>query len=139
MKNRYILAILLALLCCPALKAQEQQQPLTPEQKEKKMRESIESAVLQFEKDLKLEDWQTFYVDSILTHNITERNKEMESLSNNKVENIDLYTLIADKWEEKTYNAFHAILDDKQWERYLKTGAGRNKKARDKRAEKRNN
>ena len=135
MKNTHILTVMLALLLCPVLSAQEQ--PLTPEQREKKMRENIDAAVLRYEKDLRLEDWQSFYVDSILTHNIGERNKEMEVLSSNKVENMDLYTMIADKWEEATYNAFRAILSDEQWNRYLKSGAGRNKKARDKRAEKR--
>ncbi len=133
MKKTVTLAILAAILSCPALFAQEQ--PLTPEQREKKTREGIDAAVAQYEKDLSLEVWQTFYVDSILTYNIGERNKELESLANNKVANMDIYTIVVDKWEEETYKAFRALLTDEQWN--LKKGAGRAKKDRDKRAAKR--
>ena len=38
---------------------------------------------------------------------------------------------------EKNYNALHAILNEEQWTKYLKTGAARDKKARDKREAKR--
>ena len=42
-----------------------------------------------------------------------------------------------DKWEEQIYTAMEKVLDEKQWAKYLKTGAAREKKARDKRAAKR--
>jgi Spy/CpxP family protein refolding chaperone len=119
------------------LAASAQEQPLTPEQRAKKMREAIDKMVEDYERNLQLEDWQSFYADSILTHNLEERNKEMEAMASNKVANYDLYTMVGDKWEEETYNAFRRILTDEQWKKYLKSGAGRAKKARDQRAAKR--
>ena len=68
---------------------------------------------------------------------LTPEYKEMEALANNKVDNYDLYTLIGDKWDEETYNAFRGILTDEQWKKFLKSGAARAKKARDQRAAKR--
>jgi hypothetical protein len=41
-----------------------------------------------------------------------------------------------DRWMESTYNAFNKFLTPEQWEKYLKNGAAREKKARDKRAQK---
>ena len=135
MKTKHIL-ILLACLLLPVL-AKAQQQPMTPEQEEKKMRDNIEQMVLKYEENLNLEVWQTFYVDSILTHNYAEMMAESRQLSANRVENFDLYQMISDKWEDATYAAFHKIFDEDQWKKYLKMGAGRAKKARDQRAAKR--
>ena len=135
MKTKHILVFLLTVLMPLAALAQQQQ--LTPEQEEKKIREGIEQMVLRYEESLDLEIWQTFYVDSILTHNYAAMADETKQLAQNRVENYDLYIMITDKWEEKTYDAFHKILSEDQWTKYLKTGAARAKKARDKRAEKR--
>lgn len=135
MKTKHILLTAVGLLMF--LTASAQEQPLTPEQRAKKMREAIDKMVENYEESLQLEDWQAFYADSILTHNMEERNKEMEALMANKVENYDLYTLIGDKWDEETYNAFRKILTDEQWKKFLKSGAARAKKARDQRAAKR--
>jgi len=135
MKTKHILLTVVGLLVFLAASAQEQ--PLTPEQRAKKMREAIDKMVEDYERNLQLEDWQAFYADSILTHNLEERNKEMEAMASNKVANYDLYTMVGDKWEEETYNAFRRILTDEQWKKYLKSGAGRAKKARDQRAAKR--
>ena len=135
MKTKHILLTAVGLLMFLAASAQEQ--PLTPEQRAKKMREAIDKMVENYEESLQLEDWQAFYADSILTHNMEERNKEMEALMANKVENYDLYTLRGDKWDEETYNAFRKILTDEQWKKFLKSGAARAKKARDQRAAKR--
>jgi hypothetical protein len=135
MKTKHILLTVVGLLMFLAASAQEQ--PLTPEQRAKKMREAIDKMVEDYERNLQLEDWQAFYADSILTHNLEERNKEMEAMASNKVENYDLYTMVGDKWEEETYKAFRRILTDEQWKKYLKSGAGRAKKARDQRAAKR--
>ena len=63
--------------------------------------------------------------------------EETKALAENRVENPDLYQIISDKWENATYEAFHKILDEAQWKKYLKGGASRAKKARDVRAAKR--
>lgn len=135
MKTKRILIVLACLLASVLAKAQQQQ--MTPEQEEKKIRENIEQMVLKYEESLNLEVWQTFYVDSILTHNYTSMMEESRALADNRVENYDLYQIISDKWEENTYNAFRKILDEDQWAKYLKLGASRAKKGRDVRAAKR--
>lgn len=114
-------------------------QEMTKEEmdREKQFRETIDKMVENYEKDLKLEGWQVFYVDSILTHDFTALSEEIRQMSKAKVENPDLYQAVQDKWMEQTYNAFHKILDEKQWARYLKNGASKDKKSRDKRAENR--
>lgn len=134
MKTKSILPAL-ALMLLPFVAAAQQQ--LTPEQEEKKMLEGIENMVLNYEENLNLEVWQTFYVDSILTHNYKAMADETKKLAENRVENYDLYIVITDKWENATYEAFHKILTEEQWNKYLKSGASRAKKARDRRAEKR--
>ena len=135
MKTKHILIVLIGMLM--PLAARAQQQPLTPEQEEKKMREGIEQLVLHYEETLDLEIWQTFYVDSILVHNYTAMSEETKALAENRVENAELYQMISDKWENATYDAFRKILDDAQWKKYLKGGASRAKKSRDIRAAKR--
>ena len=51
--------------------------------------------------------------------------------------NADVYQQVQDKWAEQIYVALQKVLDEKQWAKYLKNGAAREKKSRDKRAEKR--
>ena len=74
---------------------------------------------------------------SILTHDYGAMMAEMEEKSKAKVESSDIYQQIQDKWSEQMYLAIHKILNEQQWEKYLKQGAAREKKARDKRANKR--
>ena len=62
---------------------------------------------------------------------------ETKKLSQNRVENYELYQIITDKWDEKTFEAFRKIFNEEQWKKYLKTGAARAKRDRDKRAAKR--
>ena len=109
------------------------QEQMSPEEKEKKMVEFIQKEVEKLESSLKLEDWQTFYADSILTHDYHALQAELDALQEAKVSNTDLYTKASDKWADRIYEAMHKIMNDEQWERYLKQGAAREKKARDKR------
>ena len=110
-----------------------QQQPTSPEEKEKKLNEFIQKQVERLESSLKLEDWQSFYADSILTHDYHALQAELDALQESKVSNADIYTQTSDKWAEQIYNSFQKILDEDQWAKYLKGGAAREKKARDKR------
>ena len=132
-----ILAFALLLAPVAALAQQQQGQPLTPEQREKQLYENIQKQVDELSDRLDLEDWQIFYADSILTANYGTLSKEFDALSRNRVSDPELYSRAQDECMEKNYNAFHAILNEQQWAKYLKTGAAREKKARDKRAAKR--
>jgi len=116
--------------------AQQQGQKPSSEDREKKLQEYIDKEVEKLTMLLGLEYWQEFYADSTLNHNLRAIDEEVSSLAAAKVSNPDLYQSIQDKWNEKTYLCFQKFLNDEQWKKYLKTGAAREKKARDKRAEK---
>ena len=130
---KYFCLLLALALSVPAF-AQEQE----PQDQEKKLRESIEASLEKYEKTLELEYWQVFYLDSIMTHDYGAMMKELESKSKAKVENSDIYIQVQDKWNEQMYNSFRKVLNEEQWNKYLKQGAAREKKARDKRQEKKN-
>ena len=124
-----------ALLLLPFLAGA--QQPQSEEEELKQLRQVIDQTVANYETQLGLEDWQSFYVDSILTHDYEALRLELLDLRKAKVSNADIYSTVQDKWAEQIYNAMHRILDEEQWNKYLKSGAARDKKARDKRAAKR--
>ena len=110
-------------------------QEMSAEEKkaEKEFYESIQREVERLEGILKLEDWQVFYVDSIMTHDYKAMQEELNDLRSKKVSNTDMYYDIQDKWQENMYVAFEKIFDENQWAKYLKSGAARDKKNRDKR------
>ena len=114
------------------------QQAQGAEEEIKQMREAIDQTVENYERILELEDWQSFYVDSILTHDYDALRVELKSLQAAKMSNADVYQQVQDKWAEQIYVALQKVLNEKQWAKYLKNGAAREKKARDKRAAKRN-
>lgn len=116
--------------------AAQSQQPQSPEEQEKQLLEFIDKEVQRLSSSLKLEYWQEFYVDSTLVHDYHAMQDEMKALQAAKVSNYDIYTAVQDKWQEQIYNAYHRFFNDEQWKKYLKSGAAREKKARDKRREK---
>lgn len=125
---------MLLLIAAPAgVFAQEQSR----EEQEKQFYEAIENQVERYTDQLNLEDWQVFYVDSILMHDMTALKDEIEALSAARVSSSEYMQIASDKWMEAIYNAFRKVLNDAQWEKYLKGGAKREKAARDKRALKR--
>ncbi len=130
MKNIFLMVVFLTISASAAF---AQQNPPSPEEQEKKLSEGIQKEVERLESLLKLEDWQVFYVDSILNHDYRAMQEELNSLSSAKVSNYDIYTKASDKWAENIYVAFRKVLNDNQWEKYLKSGAARDKKAREKR------
>lgn len=129
----YRLLSILAVYTLLATGLHAQNAPQTKEQRDKQMLEYIDKEVQRLSDMLKLEYWQEFYVDSILTHNLSAMAEELAQLQQAKVENADLYLDVRDKWNEATDQALARVFDETQWKKYLKTGAGREKKARDKR------
>ena len=116
--------------------AAAQQKPPTEEEQAKQLEEFILNEIDRYETTLNLEDWQVFYTDSVLHHDYLALQDELKGLRDSKVSNIDLYTQVQDKWAEQMYQAFRKFLDDDQWAKYLKQGAERDRKAREKRKEK---
>lgn len=128
-----LLYIILSMLIFGSVNAfaqeQEEQKVQTPE--EMAAKESDRLGEL-----LKLEYWQVFYVDSTLQHDFTALQDEMNKLQSARVENYDLYMSVRDKWFEQIDNTYKKIFTPEQWSLYLKTGAAKNIKAREKRKEK---
>ena len=133
---RKFITLLAAVALCVAAYAQENK---TPEQREKEFYEAIEKQVETMEQQLDLEVWQVFYVDSILTHDYKAMQEEFTDMSKAKMSNPDLFYDVQDKWMEQIYQSMHKVLDEKQWAQYEKLGAARDKRAREKRAAKKNN
>lgn len=131
---KQFLTLALTLLAMTGLQAFGQAS--SPEEREKALFDSIDKTIERQTDLMDLADWQIFRIDSMLVHDYKAMTAEMEELNKAKVSNYDIYTKAQDKWMEQIYNGYRSILNDGQWEKYLKQGAAREKKARDKRAAK---
>ena len=107
------------------------------QQEEPDFYELAEKETERLQRTVKLEDWQLFYVDSVLVHDYMAMNDDLQRLQANKVSNSSIYQGIQDKWMEQIDRAFRKFFTDEQWEAYLKQGAAKAQKARAKRAAKR--
>ncbi|MCQ2183830.1 MAG: hypothetical protein MJY62_00265 [Bacteroidales bacterium] len=134
-KNVLIQTVLAAMVFEAAVSfgAAAQNAPSTPEEREQKLIEMCEERVETMSRDFELEDWQAFYVDSILKHDYLEMQKEMEQLSRQRISNSSIYQDVQDKWAEQMDVAFRKVFNDTQWARYWKTGGEKAAKAREKR------
>ena len=112
-------------------------QQQSEEEELKQFREALDKTIDSYTDQFDLEVWQTFYVDSILTHDYEAMRAELKGLQAAKMTNQDTYTIIQDKWAEQIYNSLQKVFDEEQWAKYLTAGAAREKKARDTRAAKR--
>lgn len=131
MLKKKIFYACVTLLSATVVAYAQQQEPQKPDPLD-----FAEKEVERLERDLKLEDWQTFYLDSILTYNYTELFKEMEGLQRAHVANTDMYMSIQDKWQIRTEEAYMKLFTEEQWKEYLKQGGARIIKEREKRMEK---
>ena len=86
------------------------------------------------QRTLNLEDWQVFYVDSTLQHDLAAILTEYEKLQASKVGNVTLYQDVQDKWMDQIDATYKKIFTEQQWADYLtKAGAAKAIKAREKR------
>ena len=136
MKFYHLLSVA-ALFILSVFTAQAQnQQPQTPEQKEKQLLEFVDKEVQRLSTLLDLEYWQEFYVDSTLTHDLKAMTDEMGKLQSAKVENADLYQDVQDKWMQQIDDNYKRFFTDEQWKKYWKSGGDRAWKSREKRKKK---
>ena len=82
---------------------------------------------------LDLEDWQVFYVDSTLKHDYPALMAEYGQLEASKVSNSGMYQMVYDKWMDQIDKTYKKIFSEEQWAAYLKNGAAKAQKAREKR------
>lgn len=116
-------------LCFPSYAQQPEQQDVY---------EQAEAEADRLQRVLDLEDWQVFYVDSTLKHDLPAMMAEYEELRASKVTNTSLYQNVHDKWMEQVDLTYKKIFTEEQWKSYLKSGAAKAQKARQKRKEKSN-
>ena len=95
--------------------------------------EQAEMEADRLQRILDLEDWQTFYVDSTLKHDLPAMIAESEQLRAAKVGNVSMYQEVRDKWWDQIDATYQKIFTPEQWALYLKQGAGKAQKAREKR------
>ena len=86
-----------------------------------------------FQRLLGLEDWQTFYVDSTLKANFHILQVELEKLHRSKVTNTNLFQQVKDECWDRIDSDFKKWFTEKQWAAYLKNGAAKLQKQREKR------
>ena len=129
MSKRVFLSLAAVLFCTFAAMAQE----TDPQKREKEFFENLDKQVTQMADQLNLDDWQVFYVDSILTHDYQAMQQELMELQRKKVSNSDIYSEVAYKWQDRIDDSLQKVFSDEQWAKYQKNGAARAKKARDKR------
>lgn len=87
---------------------------------------------------LKLEDWQLFYTDSIFRHDYGKMQEEIKELQAKRISQTEAYQDVQDKWMSRTDEALKKVFDAAQWKKYLKDGAGRRMREREKRQKARN-
>lgn len=115
----------LSFFCC---EANAQQQPKQPD-----IYEQAEMEADRLQRVLDLEDWQVFYVDSTLKHDFPAMMAEYDQLRKAKVANSSMYQDVQDKWMEQIDATYKRIFTPEQWAAYLKQGAAKAQKAREKR------
>ena len=120
-----ICAVLMFALQAPCTYAQQPEQPDIYEQ--------IENEADRLQRILDLEDWQVFYVDSTLKHDFPAMQAELMKLSEAKVANRDMYVQVQDRWMEQIDATYKKFFSEEQWAAYLKQGAAKAQKAREKR------
>lgn len=103
--------------------------------------ESLESmaekAADELARQLNLDDYQIFRVDSTFLHDYKALNQEIAELRRSQATNSELYYRVSDYWGNRIDSTFHSFFTDEQWKSYMKTELGREKRARDKRIAKR--
>ena len=122
-------SVLMFMGVCVDASAQQQQE--TPD-----IYEQAEMEADRLQRVLDLEDWQVFYVDSTLKHDLPAMIAESEQLRAAKVANTSMYQEVRDKWWDQIDATYKKIFTQDQWALYLKQGAGKAQKARAKRREK---
>lgn len=130
------LFVLTAVICAFSTLPLFAQGPLSPEEQERQLYEAVDKEIERQTTVLDLADWQVFLIDSTLTHDYKAMTAEIDALRQSKVSNANAYMTVQDKWLEAIYQSYLRILNEDQKAKYLKSGAAKAKKARDKRAEK---
>ncbi len=126
---KYFLAIIF--ICSSTLVfAQEQQDEKSPEERAYERAQYLEEM-------LKLEPHRTFFVDSILQHDMRALYDEYMGLRASGTQDYHVYQQVKDKWNAQIDSSFRKVLTEDQWYEYLKLTGKLPKEAKKKRSKKR--
>ena len=128
-----IKALLLPVLMLAGMLAVSVEASAQEQQKQPDVYEQAETEADRLQRVLDLEDWQVFYVDSTLKHDFPAMMAEYDKLRAAKVSNASMYQSVQDKWMEQIDATYKKIFNPQQWAAYLKSGAAKAQKAREKR------
>jgi hypothetical protein len=126
-------ALLLPVLMLAGMLAVSVEASAQEQQKQPDVYEQAETEADRLQRILDLEDWQVFYVDSTLKHDFPAMMAEYDKLRAAKVSNTSMYQSVQDKWMEQIDATYKKIFNPQQWAAYLKSGAAKAQKAREKR------
>ena len=108
-------AISLALLLpATVLSAQNEDEPKTPE-------ELAFQEADRLEKLLSLQPHQTFYIDSILQHDMRAMHNELEALQMSGTREYIAFKQVRDKWVAQMDSAYKKVLTHDQWMQYCRS------------------
>jgi len=130
--NRFRILIFAATLLSLSVSSAWAQEPQEP-----KIDEIIAAQLENLTRSFKLDDVQVFFVDSVLQYNFPAMYQEFADTRKTGASNTDTYQAISDKWMDATDVAFEKIFTKEQWQKYLKSTYGKEKKRRDKRMQER--
>ena len=125
--------LMVAFAAVSALLATQEEAAAQQQQEAPDIYEQAEMEADRLQRILDLEDWQVFYVDSTLKHDLPAMIAESEQLRAAKVANVSMYQEVRDKWWDQIDATYKRIFTQEQWALYLKQGAGKAQKARAKR------
>ncbi len=120
-----ILFSLTALVFSFSLSAQEPPKQKSPE-------EMAYEESNRLEKLLNLQPHQTFFVDSLLQHDMRAMKEETERLQRTGVQEVTVFQTIQKKWVEQIEKGYRKIFTDEQWNEYLKSQGKFKKDKKDK-------
>ena len=126
-------ALLLPVLMLAGMLAVSVEASAQEQQKQPDVYEQAETEADRLQRVLDLEDWQVFYVDSTLKHDFPAMMAEYDKLRESKVSNAMLYQDVHDKWMDQIDATYKKLFTPQQWAAYLKSGAAKAQKAREKR------
>ena len=110
-----IITLMLAItLSATALKAQEQEEQKSPEEM------ALEEAD-RLEEMLVLQPHQTFYIDSILQHDMRALYDELQQLQMSGTREYVAFKQVRDKWIARIDSAYKKVLTEEQWMQYCRS------------------
>ncbi len=110
----HLFALAVPMLFVPSLYAQNQEEEKTPE-------EMAMDEADRLEEMLELEPHQTFYIDSILQHDMRAMHDEMQMLQLAGTREYTAFKQVRDKWLLQIDSAYRKVLTNYQWMVYQRS------------------